>query len=155
MVPPEADVKGAYYTTIGITLFQMVDQNVSTSHPHTLLQLVTQLFLYFSCCRTSHSQISALAPLGLRTKLKVEVCIIDPSPLWGAKVGKFTWKHACFCAFMFKIYKKAQKHTRFHVFSPFRASFYPPLPLHHSGRGSTATVWWYCERMSALSGKIP
>ena len=26
--PPEADVKGAYYTTLGITLFQMVEQNV-------------------------------------------------------------------------------------------------------------------------------
>lgn len=51
MVPPEADVKGAYYTTIGITLFQMVDQN-----------------------------ISALAPLGLRTKLKVlEICLVSIS----------------------------------------------------------------------------
>ena len=26
--PPEADVNGAYYTTLGITLFQMVEQNV-------------------------------------------------------------------------------------------------------------------------------
>ncbi len=26
--PPEADVNGAFYTTLGITLFQMIDQNV-------------------------------------------------------------------------------------------------------------------------------
>ncbi len=26
--PPDADVDGAYYTTVGITLFQMIDQNV-------------------------------------------------------------------------------------------------------------------------------
>ena len=25
---------------------------------------------------------------------------------------KFTWKHACFCAFMFRIYMKAQKAER-------------------------------------------
>ena len=31
-----------------------------------------------------------------------------------------------FCAFVFK---KTQKHARFHVFSPFSASFYPPTPL--------------------------
>ena len=30
MNPPEQDVDGAYYTTIGITLFQMIDQNVRT-----------------------------------------------------------------------------------------------------------------------------
>ena len=30
-----------------------------------------------------------------------------------------------FCAFKFKIYMKAQKRARFHVFSPFSASFYP------------------------------
>ena len=29
---------------------------------------------------------------------------------------KFTWEHACFGAFMFKIYMKAQKHACFHVF---------------------------------------
>ena len=28
MVPPEADVDGKYYTTIGITLYQMIEQNV-------------------------------------------------------------------------------------------------------------------------------
>ena len=28
MQPPEQDVEGAYYTTIGITLFRMIDQNV-------------------------------------------------------------------------------------------------------------------------------
>ena len=28
MQPPEQEVEGAYYTTIGITLFQMIDQNV-------------------------------------------------------------------------------------------------------------------------------
>jgi len=28
MQPPEEDVKGDYYTTLGITLFQMVEQNV-------------------------------------------------------------------------------------------------------------------------------
>ena len=28
MQPPEQDVEGAYYTTVGITLFQMIDQNV-------------------------------------------------------------------------------------------------------------------------------
>ena len=28
MQPPEQDVDGAYYTTVGITLFQMIDQNV-------------------------------------------------------------------------------------------------------------------------------
>ena len=39
----------------------------------------------------------------------------------------FTWKHACFWAFMLKIYMEAQKYARFHVFSPFSASFYPPL----------------------------
>ena len=41
----------------------------------------------------------------------------------GVKVGnkwKFTYKHACSCAFMFKI---AQKHAGFYVFSPFSASF--------------------------------
>ena len=27
--PPEQDANGAYYTTVGITLFQMVEQNVS------------------------------------------------------------------------------------------------------------------------------
>ncbi len=26
--PPDADVDGAFYTTLGITLFQMIDQNV-------------------------------------------------------------------------------------------------------------------------------
>ena len=26
--PPEEDINGAYYSTIGITLFQMIDQNV-------------------------------------------------------------------------------------------------------------------------------
>ena len=31
MQPPEQDVDGAYYTTIGITLFQMIEQNVSRS----------------------------------------------------------------------------------------------------------------------------
>ena len=36
--------------------------------------------------------------------------------------GIFTWKHACFCVFMFKIYMKAQKHACFHVFSLFCAS---------------------------------
>jgi len=56
MQPPEEDVKGAYYTTLGITLFQMVEQN-----------------------------ISALSPLGMETKLKVSstdsllrcVCLIS------------------------------------------------------------------------------
>ena len=55
----------------------------------------------------------------------------------GVKVGttwKFTWKHACFCAVNFKIYTKAQKHARFHVFSPFSAYFYSPL--HHYGNNS-------------------
>ena len=52
-------------------------------------------------------------------------------------VGKITWKHG-FCAFMFKIYMKAQKQAHFRVFSQFSASFYspappPPLPLHHKG----------------------
>ena len=28
MQPPEQDVDGVYYTTVGITLFQMIDQNV-------------------------------------------------------------------------------------------------------------------------------
>ena len=46
---------------------------------------------------------------------------------------KFTWKHACFCAFVFKIYMKAQKHV-FHVFFPISASFY--FSLHHNGKGS-------------------
>ena len=32
MQPPEQDVDGAYYTTIGITLFQMIDQNVCNLH---------------------------------------------------------------------------------------------------------------------------
>ena len=27
--PPETDMDGAYFTSVGITLFQMVDQNVS------------------------------------------------------------------------------------------------------------------------------
>ena len=35
----------------------------------------------------------------------------------------------------FKIYMKAPKHARFHVFSPFSAPFYPPPPLHHIGKG--------------------
>ncbi len=30
MQPPEMDINDQYYTTVGITLFQMVDQNVST-----------------------------------------------------------------------------------------------------------------------------
>ncbi len=30
--------------------------------------------------------------------------------------GKFTWKNAYFCAVMFKIYMKAQKHASFHVY---------------------------------------
>ena len=30
--------------------------------------------------------------------------------------GENTWKHACFCAFMFKIYMKAQKHACFKHF---------------------------------------
>ena len=29
MQPPEQDVDRAYYTTVGITLFQMIEQNVS------------------------------------------------------------------------------------------------------------------------------
>ena len=29
MQPPEVDINDQYYTTVGITLFQMVDQNVS------------------------------------------------------------------------------------------------------------------------------
>ena len=40
-----------------------------------------------------------------------------------------------FCAFMFKIYMKA---ACFHVFSPFSASFYPPL--HHNGKGSITSA---------------
>jgi hypothetical protein len=28
MHPPEQDVDGAYYTTVGITLFEMINQNV-------------------------------------------------------------------------------------------------------------------------------
>ena len=31
MQPPEQDADGAYYTTVGITLFQMIEQNVSRS----------------------------------------------------------------------------------------------------------------------------
>ena len=30
MQSPEQDADGAYYTTVGITLFQMIDQNVCT-----------------------------------------------------------------------------------------------------------------------------
>ena len=29
--PPEQDSNGAYYTTVGIALFQMIEQNVSRS----------------------------------------------------------------------------------------------------------------------------
>ena len=36
---------------------------------------------------------------------------------WGLKYGKFTRQHACFCAFMFKIYRKAQKRTFSCIFS--------------------------------------
>ena len=35
MHPPEQDVDGAYYTTVGITLFQMIDQNVCNQHNAT------------------------------------------------------------------------------------------------------------------------
>lgn len=37
--PPEVDINDQYYTTVGITLFQMVDQNVShqTGQPCRLL----------------------------------------------------------------------------------------------------------------------
>ena len=38
-----------------------------------------------------------------------------------------------FCAFIYKSYKKAQKHACFHVNFPF---FYPSPPLHHNGKGS-------------------
>ncbi|XP_064405775.1 exocyst complex component 3-like isoform X2 [Halichondria panicea] len=46
--PPDADVDGAYYTTVGITLFQMIDQN-----------------------------ISALSPLGISNKLRVLAICLD------------------------------------------------------------------------------
>ena len=52
----------------------------------------------------------------------------------GVKVGtegKFTWKHACFCAFMFINLHKSTKHARFHIFFPFIGS-----PLHQNGKGS-------------------
>ena len=32
MQPPEQDVGGAYYTTLGITLFQMIEQNVCITY---------------------------------------------------------------------------------------------------------------------------
>ena len=40
-------------------------------------------------------------------------------------MGKNTWKHACFCAFMYIFNEEAQKHACFHVFSSFRAHLYP------------------------------
>ena len=57
----------------------------------------------------------------------------------GVKVvlnGKFTWKHACFCAFIFEIlnYTKAQKHARFHVFSRHLVPLF--TPLHHNVKES-------------------
>ena len=45
-----------------------------------------------------------------------------------------TWKHACFCAFLFKIYMKAQN---MHVFMYF-LHLMPPLP--HNGKGSINAV---------------
>lgn len=56
MQPPEQDVDGAYYTTIGITLFQMIEQNV------TSVKLYNIMSVYFACsvyCRE---------------------CALDPSP---------------------------------------------------------------------------
>ena len=76
MVPPEADVKGAYYTTIGITLFQMVDQNVSTITAIPSLRLHSHSRLAsLAMCHFPPSQISALAPLGIHTKLKVKIYV--------------------------------------------------------------------------------
>ena len=45
------------------------------------------------------------------------------------KVGsnqKIYMETCTFCAFMFKIYMKAQKHARFYVFTPFSAYCYRP-----------------------------
>ena len=61
------------------------------------------------------------------------------------------------------IYIKAQKHARFHVFSPFRASFYPQL--HHSSKRSvgleklqySAIAWergYSCKDLKLISYSI-
>ena len=38
--------------------------------------------------------------------------------------------------FHVKFKHESTKHACFHLFSPFSASFYPPPPLHHNGKGS-------------------
>ena len=53
MQAPEQDVDGAYYTTVGITLFQMIEQNVSS-------KLHSSMAPYRSClelntCTYSHA----------------------------------------------------------------------------------------------------
>ena len=47
--------------------------------------------------------------------------------------GENTCKQTFFVLTPYKIYMKAQKHVRFHVFSPFSAHLYPPI--HHNGNG--------------------
>ena len=71
--------------------------------------------------------------------LSYSVFFVDTNPLplyhydvlWGGGVEVGTkWRKymkTCFCAFMFKICMIAQKHARFHVFSPFGVHFYPTL----------------------------
>ena len=54
MQPPEQDVDGAYYTTVGITLFQMIDQNVCNNihllilFVHIHVATVTSICTYFA-----------------------------------------------------------------------------------------------------------
>ena len=46
MQPPEQDVDGAYYTTVGITLFQMIDQNVCNLHNvHVHVATITSTYV--------------------------------------------------------------------------------------------------------------
>ena len=47
--PPECDVKGKYYTPVGINLFQIIDQNVH-EHLITACLLINPLFTEF--CRS-------------------------------------------------------------------------------------------------------
>ena len=64
MNPPEVDIEDHYYTTVGITLFQMVDQNVRGGARREGTYCVV-------CLTVCLLQISALSTLGVVNKLKV------------------------------------------------------------------------------------